>query len=70
MYFTVPPNPIYLLSMGVNVAQLRTDFLAGKNDFLTEITEKHSRYCVSYMRREHQCSEDQAKDLFTECFAL
>lgn len=56
--------------MAVDVAQLRIDFTTGKNDFLIEITEKYSQYCVDYMLKRHQCSEDEAKDLFAEAILV
>ena len=53
--------------MTLDISQLRADFLSGENSFLTDITEKYSSYCVNYMRKAHQCTEDEARDLFTEC---
>ncbi|MDW3192466.1 MAG: sigma-70 family RNA polymerase sigma factor [Cytophagales bacterium] len=50
----------------INWQQLRYDLKRGNNEMLSVFFQEHAGYCTRKLTREHQCSQEDAEDIFIE----
>ncbi len=50
----------------INWQELRSELKQGNNEMLSVFFQEHAGYCTRKLTREHQCSSEDAEDIFIE----
>lgn len=50
----------------INWQELQTELKQGNNEMLSVFFQEHAAYCTRKLTREHQCSNEDAEDIFIE----